>query len=92
MEDQNQLQSEPEMIEVAAETEISKEEEVKVMKEEYDNDEEFYEKIEAPKFVDFTKPYTLRTDDRYWFCSRVGIMSFQITPLFCIYILFNLLI
>ncbi|XP_071688942.1 uncharacterized protein [Rutidosis leptorrhynchoides] len=35
-------------------------------------DEEFYEKIEAPKFVDFTKPYTVRIDDRFWFCSRVG--------------------
>ncbi|KAK1414580.1 hypothetical protein QVD17_30327 [Tagetes erecta] len=37
-----------------------------------DDEEEFYEKIEAPKFVDFTKPFTVRTDDRYWFCSRVG--------------------
>ncbi|KAM0012373.1 hypothetical protein Hdeb2414_s0021g00573351 [Helianthus debilis subsp. tardiflorus] len=36
-------------------------------------DEEVYEIIEAPKFVDFTKPYAFRTDDdRYWFCSRVG--------------------
>ncbi|KAJ0641085.1 hypothetical protein HanOQP8_Chr16g0618911 [Helianthus annuus] len=37
-----------------------------------EDDEEFYERIEAPKFVDFTKPYTVRTDDCYWFCSRVG--------------------
>ncbi|KAJ0879929.1 hypothetical protein HanRHA438_Chr10g0457151 [Helianthus annuus] len=36
-------------------------------------DEEVFERIEAPKFVDFTKPYAFRTDDdRYWFCSRVG--------------------
>ncbi|XP_076927456.1 uncharacterized protein LOC143591014 [Bidens hawaiensis] len=35
------------------ETEIKPEEEVRV---EDDNDEEFYERIEAPKFVDFTKP------------------------------------
>ncbi|KAK9060319.1 hypothetical protein SSX86_021023 [Deinandra increscens subsp. villosa] len=48
-------------------------EEAEVKKEEIRmDDEEFYERIEAPKFVDFTKPYTYRTDDRYWFCSRVG--------------------
>ncbi|XP_054789377.1 uncharacterized protein LOC129294935 isoform X2 [Prosopis cineraria] len=36
-------------------------------------DEEFYEKIEAPKFVDFTAPEIRRShEDRYWFCSRVG--------------------
>ncbi|XP_059647929.1 uncharacterized protein LOC132294181 [Cornus florida] len=35
-------------------------------------DEEFYEKIEAPKFVDFTVSDPYRPDDRYWFCSRVG--------------------
>ncbi|KAA8545712.1 hypothetical protein F0562_020837 [Nyssa sinensis] len=35
-------------------------------------DEEFYEKIEAPKFVDFTIPEPYRPDDRYWFCLRVG--------------------
>ena len=35
-------------------------------------DEEFYEKIEAPKFVDFTAPDPYRPDDRYWFCLRVG--------------------
>ncbi|KAL0334999.1 UNVERIFIED_CONTAM: hypothetical protein Sradi_4711800 [Sesamum radiatum] len=35
-------------------------------------DEEFYEKIEAPKFVDFTVPDHFRPDDRYWFCHRVG--------------------
>ncbi|KAI3712326.1 hypothetical protein L1987_70877 [Smallanthus sonchifolius] len=45
------------------------------MEDEKDDDEEFYERIEAPKFVDFTKPYTVRTDDRYWFCSRVGSKS-----------------
>ncbi|KAL7227488.1 hypothetical protein ACSBR1_022361 [Camellia fascicularis] len=36
------------------------------------DDEEFYEKIEAPKFVDFTRPDRPRPDDRYWFCLRVG--------------------
>ncbi|KAG8368576.1 hypothetical protein BUALT_Bualt15G0059900 [Buddleja alternifolia] len=35
-------------------------------------DEEFYEEIEAPKFVDFTLPDHYRPDDRYWFCLRVG--------------------
>ncbi|XP_010691507.2 uncharacterized protein LOC104904812 [Beta vulgaris subsp. vulgaris] len=34
--------------------------------------EEFYEKIEAPKFVDFTLPNHFCPDDCYWFCSRVG--------------------
>ncbi|KAH7834447.1 hypothetical protein Vadar_016138 [Vaccinium darrowii] len=36
------------------------------------DEEEFYEKIEAPKFVDFTAPDHYRPDDRYWFCLRVG--------------------
>ncbi|KAI7990640.1 hypothetical protein LOK49_LG12G00607 [Camellia lanceoleosa] len=36
------------------------------------DDAEFYEKIEAPKFVDFTRPDRPRPDDRYWFCLRVG--------------------
>ncbi|KAK6158260.1 hypothetical protein DH2020_005574 [Rehmannia glutinosa] len=35
-------------------------------------DEEFYEEIEAPKFVDFTVPDHYCPDDRYWFCHRVG--------------------
>ncbi|KAH6789881.1 hypothetical protein C2S51_004887 [Perilla frutescens var. frutescens] len=35
-------------------------------------DEEFYEKIEAPKFVDFSVPDHYSPDDRYWFCLRVG--------------------
>lgn len=34
--------------------------------------EEFYEEIEAPKFVDFTHPNHFSPDDRFWFCSRVG--------------------
>jgi hypothetical protein len=34
--------------------------------------DEFYEKIEAPKFVDFTAPDQYCPDDRYWFCLRVG--------------------
>lgn len=37
------------------------------------NDEEFYEEIEAPKFVDFTaSDDPFRPDDCYWFCLRVG--------------------
>ncbi|GKV23794.1 hypothetical protein SLEP1_g33489 [Rubroshorea leprosula] len=36
--------------------------------------DDFYEKIEAPKFVDLTAPDRYRTedDDRFWFCLRVG--------------------
>ncbi|EOX97275.1 Uncharacterized protein TCM_006349 isoform 1 [Theobroma cacao] len=36
--------------------------------------DDFYEKIEAPKFVDLTAPDRCRTEneDRYWFCHRVG--------------------
>ncbi|KAK6945904.1 hypothetical protein RJ641_013448 [Dillenia turbinata] len=38
-----------------------------------EEEEEFYEKIEAPKFVDFTLPGDpYHPDDRYWFCLRVG--------------------
>ncbi|XP_052192173.1 uncharacterized protein LOC127801270 isoform X2 [Diospyros lotus] len=37
-----------------------------------EEEEEFYEKIEAPKFVDFTDPNPYRPDDKYWFCLRVG--------------------
>ncbi|CAA7040338.1 unnamed protein product [Microthlaspi erraticum] len=37
------------------------------------NEEDFYETIEAPKFVDLTAPdHRPQGDDRYWFCSRVG--------------------
>ncbi|KAK8949755.1 hypothetical protein KSP40_PGU021650 [Platanthera guangdongensis] len=36
-----------------------------------EEDEEFYERIEAPKFVDFTIP-DRRPDDRAWFCARIG--------------------
>ncbi|XP_065022159.1 uncharacterized protein LOC135648412 isoform X1 [Musa acuminata AAA Group] len=35
-------------------------------------DDELYEEIEAPKFVDFTVPDRFRPDDRSWFCTRVG--------------------
>ncbi|KAJ0251244.1 Neurofilament heavy protein [Hirschfeldia incana] len=37
-------------------------------------EEDFYESIEAPKFVDLTSPdhHLPEGDDRYWFCSRVG--------------------
>ncbi|XWS55249.1 hypothetical protein CRYUN_Cryun10bG0159100 [Craigia yunnanensis] len=36
--------------------------------------DDFYEEIEAPKFVDLTAPDRCRTenDDRHWFCLRVG--------------------
>ncbi|KAL1534463.1 hypothetical protein AAHA92_30638 [Salvia divinorum] len=34
--------------------------------------DEFYDKIEAPKFVDFTVPDHYSPDDHYWFCLRVG--------------------
>ncbi|GMH16415.1 hypothetical protein Nepgr_018256 [Nepenthes gracilis] len=37
-----------------------------------DEKEEIYEKIEAPKFVDFNLPDPYCPDDRYWFCLRVG--------------------
>lgn len=37
------------------------------------DDEVFYERIEAPKFVDFSTPDYYRPDDRYWFCLRVGM-------------------
>ncbi|KAJ4912456.1 Uncharacterized protein Rs2_07077 [Raphanus sativus] len=37
------------------------------------SEEDFYETIEAPKFVDLTAPdHRPEGDDRYWFCSRVG--------------------
>ncbi|CAL9778501.1 unnamed protein product [Musa acuminata subsp. burmannicoides] len=35
-------------------------------------DDELYEEIEAPKFVDFTVPDRFHPDDRSWFCARVG--------------------
>ena len=38
-----------------------------------DSGEDFYEMIEAPKFVDFTVPDPYIPDDHYWFCSRVGL-------------------
>ncbi|KAG0463503.1 hypothetical protein HPP92_019572 [Vanilla planifolia] len=37
-----------------------------------EEDDEFYEDIEAPKFVDFTTPDQSRLDNRSWFCLRVG--------------------
>lgn len=38
-----------------------------------EKDDEFYETIEAPKYVDFTLPaLPLLDDDRSWFCSRAG--------------------
>ncbi|KAJ8572452.1 hypothetical protein K7X08_008963 [Anisodus acutangulus] len=40
--------------------------------EEWEDDEAFYERIEAPKFVDFSTPDHYCPDDRYWFCLRVG--------------------
>jgi hypothetical protein len=38
--------------------------------------DEFYEKIEAPKFVDLTAPDQYCPDDCYWFCLRVGETEF----------------
>lgn len=38
-----------------------------------DSGEDFYEMIEAPKFVDFTISDHFIPNDRYWFCSRVGL-------------------
>ncbi|CAL1389855.1 unnamed protein product [Linum trigynum] len=36
-------------------------------------EEDFYEQISAPKYVDLTKPDPRRSsEDRYWFCLRVG--------------------
>ncbi|PKA54241.1 hypothetical protein AXF42_Ash000074 [Apostasia shenzhenica] len=37
-----------------------------------EEDDEIYEKIEAPKFVDFTFPDRTRPDDKSWFCVRIG--------------------
>ncbi|KAI3896695.1 hypothetical protein MKW92_009092 [Papaver armeniacum] len=37
------------------------------------DDDEIYEKIEAPKFVDLSAPdRSLQVDDRSWFCLRAG--------------------
>ncbi|XP_023529876.1 uncharacterized protein LOC111792597 [Cucurbita pepo subsp. pepo] len=48
-------------------------EEIQAVKSTTDNPgEDFYEMIEAPKFVDFTVSDHFIPDDRYWFCSRVG--------------------
>ncbi|XVF68151.1 hypothetical protein PTKIN_Ptkin10aG0180900 [Pterospermum kingtungense] len=37
-------------------------------------DDDFYEEIEAPKYVDLTAPdrFLNENDDRHWFCIRVG--------------------
>ncbi|KAK1359148.1 Neurofilament heavy protein [Heracleum sosnowskyi] len=56
---------------------ITEEEEREVQQQqgqvEEQNDEGFYEEIEAPKFVDFTaSDDPFRPDDCYWFCLRVG--------------------
>ena len=49
-------------------------EEIQAVKSTTDNPgEDFYEMIEAPKFVDFTVSDHFIPDDRYWFCSRVGL-------------------
>lgn len=41
-----------------------------------ENGDEFYEKIEAPKFVDLTAPDPYHPgDDCYWFCLRVGKLN-----------------
>ncbi|CAJ1961422.1 unnamed protein product [Sphenostylis stenocarpa] len=44
-----------------------------IEEEEIEVDDDFYENIEAPKFVDLTAPDSRRPgDDRHWFCFRVG--------------------
>lgn len=40
-----------------------------------EEDDEFYEGIEAPKFVDFRVPERSRPDDKSWFCLRIGKRS-----------------
>ncbi|KAI9180741.1 hypothetical protein LWI28_007712 [Acer negundo] len=49
-------------------------EEIKIIGGEEELGDDFYEKIEAPKFVDLKAPdhFRPRNDDRYWFCLRVG--------------------
>ncbi|XP_020256364.1 probable replication factor C subunit 1 isoform X3 [Asparagus officinalis] len=37
-----------------------------------EEDDLFYEEIEAPKFVDFTVPDRSKPDDKSWFCLRIG--------------------
>jgi len=47
-----------------------------IEEEEIGVDEDFYENIEAPKFVDLTVPDSRRPgDDRHWFCLRVGSLT-----------------
>ena len=42
-----------------------------------EEDDAFYEEIEAPKFVDFTvSDDRSRLDDPSWFCVRVGELFF----------------
>ncbi|CAI8591317.1 unnamed protein product [Vicia faba] len=44
-----------------------------IEEDEFEIDDDFYEKIEAPKFVDFTAPDKCHPDDdRHWFCARFG--------------------
>ncbi|XP_020969887.1 uncharacterized protein LOC107623890 isoform X2 [Arachis ipaensis] len=44
-----------------------------VIEEDETIDEDFYEKIQAPKFVDLTAPDPrLPDEDRHWFCMRFG--------------------
>jgi hypothetical protein len=35
-------------------------------------DEEFYENLEAPMFVDLTAPDLAQHDDGSWFCLKIG--------------------
>lgn len=59
---------------------------------EEENGDEFYEKIEAPKFVDLTAPDPYHPgDDRYWFCSRFGELNISSFRLKLRYALFGLL-
>lgn len=48
-----------------------------IEEEEIEIDDDFYEKIEAPKFVDLTAPDKRPPDyDRHWFCLRFGNFQF----------------
>lgn len=43
-----------------------------VMEDDKSEADEFYEKIEVPKFVDFTVPNHYCSNDRYWFRQCIG--------------------
>ncbi|PIA44273.1 hypothetical protein AQUCO_01700105v1 [Aquilegia coerulea] len=43
-----------------------------IFENEDDSGDEIYEKIEAPKYVDLTRPDQFLPDDPSWFCLRIG--------------------